>query len=127
VVLTGVGLITPAGYGDAAVEALQNGEMLTQRPAAIDHATLAELLQARRVRRMSDYVKLSLAATRLALDDAALDDAALTDPRTGALLGTAHGSADYCARYYHQLVAEGSKRPMPCFSPKGSPTPGRPT
>jgi 3-oxoacyl-[acyl-carrier-protein] synthase II len=107
VVLTGIGLVTPDGHGEDALQALHANALRDQPPPPIDPDALGQLVQARRVRRMSDYVKLSLAATRLAMEHAGLDQAALDNPRTGALLGTTHGSADYCAQYYHQIVAEG--------------------
>ncbi len=59
-------------------------------------------LNARRVRRLSGYVKLTLAATALALADAGL-----SDPDTAVLLGTAHGSSAFAASYYRGLVTGG--------------------
>ncbi|HMB94546.1 MAG TPA: beta-ketoacyl synthase N-terminal-like domain-containing protein, partial [Tepidisphaeraceae bacterium] len=56
---------------------------------------------------MSDYVKLTLAATTLAVRDAGIVDAAEFAGNCAAVLGTTHGSSNYSISYYKQIVSEG--------------------
>ena len=82
---------------------------------------LAPLLNARRTRRVSQYVKLSLAATALALRDAGYTDAAPISPDTAVLLGSAHGSSAYAVDYYRGLVAGGFAAANPMLFAEGVP------
>jgi 3-oxoacyl-(acyl-carrier-protein) synthase len=56
-------------------------------------------LNARRVRRMSDYVKLTLAATALATRDAGVEANAEFLESCSVILGSTHGAANYCHSY----------------------------
>src|SRR4030095_10626820 len=75
------------------------------------------LLNARRVRRMSEYVKLTLAATALALKDAKLESA----EDASAILGSTHGSADFSATYYREIVRQGLIGANPVLFAEGVP------
>jgi 3-oxoacyl-[acyl-carrier-protein] synthase II len=77
------------------------------------------LLNARRVRRMSEYVKLSLAATTLAVRDAGFADAVPSD--TAVVIGTTHGSAAYCVDYYRRIVESGMTAANPMLFAEGVP------
>ena len=80
---------------------------------------VAALLTARRTRRLSDYVKLTLAATTLALRDAGLADG--VPPDTAVLLGTAHGSSAHAVDYYRGLVEHGLAAANPVLFAEGVP------
>ena len=82
-------------------------------------AELLALLNARRVRRLSEYVKLTLAATTLALRDAGYADGIPSD--TAVLLGTTHGSSAYAADYYRGLIAHGLAAANPVQFAEGVP------
>jgi 3-oxoacyl-[acyl-carrier-protein] synthase II len=84
-------------------------------------AQLLPLLNARRVRRLSDYVKLTLAATALALRDAGFTGAAPVPTDTAVLLGTAHGSFGYAFEYYRALVDGGFVAANPMLFAEGVP------
>ena len=83
-------------------------------PGGLD---IGHLLQARRVRRMSEYAKLSLAATTLAYRDAGIDDIAAFGESCSAVLGTMHGASNYCERYYRRIgeggIAAATPIPLP--------------
>jgi 3-oxoacyl-[acyl-carrier-protein] synthase II len=85
----------------------------------IDEQRYLHLLNARRVRRMSEYVKLSLAATTLAVRDAGFADAVPGD--TAVVIGTTHGSAAYCVDYYRQIVESGMTAANPMLFAEGVP------
>jgi 3-oxoacyl-[acyl-carrier-protein] synthase II len=79
------------------------------------------LLNARRVRRMSDYVKLSLAATALAFTDAGVTDIPAFAETCSAVLGSTHGSANYSRDYYRQIVNDGIPAANPMLFAEGVP------
>ncbi|MEM9882068.1 MAG: beta-ketoacyl synthase N-terminal-like domain-containing protein [Planctomycetota bacterium] len=126
--VTGVGVVTPDAVGcDAFVKHARSGREPTPGPVSDD--AYLHLLQARRVRRLSNYVKLSLAAARLAADDAGLDtlDEAQRDAFTAdcaAVLGTAHGSTKHSYAYYRGLVDEGYAAANPMLFAEGVPNAG---
>jgi 3-oxoacyl-[acyl-carrier-protein] synthase II len=123
VVITGVGAVIPGAIGNAAI-----AQRFTGR-APVDLAqlrTLAEeeltpLLNARRVRRMSEYVKLLLTAATFAINDAAVSGLDGCDAPWPALLGTMHGSAAYSETYYRQVVSEGIAAANPMLFAEGVP------
>ncbi|MCH7798887.1 MAG: hypothetical protein IID28_10650 [Planctomycetes bacterium] len=110
VLITGVGVIAPGVVGNEALtNRLESSPVprLTEDTGSVDDAIIADLVQARRVRRMSPYAKLMLAATQIAMDDAGIDDAKAFAAECGALLGSTHGAPSYSETYYRQIVGEG--------------------
>lgn len=126
VVITGVGTVMgDAIGGEAFVERLEREtpvDLATVR--GVDGRALAELIQARRVRRMSGYVRLSLAATGLAMRDAAVEDVAAFGAEAAGILGTVHGSTAYSTQCYQQLVEEGLAAANPMLFAEGVPNAG---
>jgi 3-oxoacyl-[acyl-carrier-protein] synthase II len=124
VFISGIGVILPGAVGN---EAFVQSLRLSKDPRTItDSGPIPEsqyihLLNARRVRRMSDYVKLTLAATMLACQDASIDDIPGFAETCGAILGTAHGSTNYCEQYYGQIVREGINAANPMLFAEGVP------
>ncbi|HWB52960.1 MAG TPA: beta-ketoacyl-[acyl-carrier-protein] synthase family protein [Tepidisphaeraceae bacterium] len=109
VAITGIGVVLPGAVGNQAlIEMLsQDSPALNADTGSVSEDQYLHLLNARRVRRMSDYVKLSLAAATLATRDAGIaDDPALLQD-CSVLLGTTHGSSNYSVEYYRQIVAQG--------------------
>ena len=110
VLITGIGVILPGIIGNDALVA----RLTANAPPAwnanaggVPEAELLGLLSARRVRRMSDYVKLTLAAATLACRDAGIDDVPAFAADCAAILGTLHGSVNYSTDYYRQIVKDG--------------------
>lgn len=124
VFVTGVGVVFPGAVGNNAFIARLNEKSpapVTQDTGPLGDEAIAHLLNARRVRRMSEYVKLSLAATALAYRDAAIDDPASFSETCSAILGSTHGSANYSADYYGQIVREGISAANPLLFAEGVP------
>ena len=124
VFVTGVGVVLPGAVGNDAFVARLNDpspSRVDRDSGSLPEDAYLPLLNARRVRRMSDYVKLSLAATALAYRDAGIDDAAAFSQTCSAVLGTTHGSANYCADYYGQIVREGIFAANPMLFAEGVP------
>jgi 3-oxoacyl-[acyl-carrier-protein] synthase II len=124
VLITGIGIVLPNAIGTEAF--LRH--LASAQPAAWlgDSGTLPEdqyvhLLNARRVRRMSDYVKLTLAATTLACSDAAVTPGGDRADAWAAILGSTHGSTAYCHAYYRQIVDEGMGAANPMLFAEGVP------
>ncbi|MFW6059256.1 MAG: beta-ketoacyl-[acyl-carrier-protein] synthase family protein [Phycisphaeraceae bacterium] len=126
VLITGVGIALPHAFGnDAFAQRMRDHtpSPLTTPPPPIDEALITDLLRTPRVRRMSDYVKLSLAVTHMACADAQLEEKHLGE-HTAAMLGTTHGSAAYCADYYRQIVEQGIEAANPMLFAEGVPNAG---
>lgn len=129
-VITGIGVVYPGAIGGGLQGAIRSGPGVE---LAVQDDALADLLKTRRVRRMSSFVKLALAATTLACRDAGIDDVAAypglpdrppTPDRLAAVLGTAHGSAQFSEDYYRQLVDEGVDGVNPLLFAEGVPNAG---
>jgi 3-oxoacyl-[acyl-carrier-protein] synthase II len=123
VFITGIGTVFPGAIGNEAMVRLlsQQSDPVTADTGTIDDADIIALLNARRVRRMSEYVKLSLAATMLCLRDAGLNDIPSFAENCAAILGTTHGSTNYCEQYYGQIVKEGVAAANPMLFAEGVP------
>ncbi len=73
---------------------------------------------------MSDYVKLTLAAATLACRDAGIDDLPAFAADCAAILGTMHGSVNFSADYYRQIVKEGLAAANPTLFAESVPNAG---
>ncbi len=125
VFITGIGVIAPGLVGR---EGLLH-RLASPQPAAaliqpIGEAALEGLLNARRVRRLSDYVKLQLVAATLAIRDAGIGELGELAAQFSAILGSAHGSANYSYNYYEQIVREGVMGANPMLFAEGVPNAG---
>lgn len=127
VAVTGIGVLLPGIVGYDQMPEHLNGdgfEPLHADAGSIADSDIAHLLNARRTRRMSEYVKLGLAATRLALDDAGVSDVAEFGSGCNAVLGTTHGSCGFSERYYRQIVDEGIESANTLLFAEGVPNAG---
>jgi 3-oxoacyl-[acyl-carrier-protein] synthase II len=126
VLITGIGMILPGIIGnDALLARLGNPVPAWNRDAGgVPDAELLGLLNARRVRRMSDYVKLTLAAATLACRDAGIEDLPAFAADCAAILGTMHGSVNFSADYYRQIVKEGLAAANPMLFAESVPNAG---
>lgn len=118
VAITGIGCVTPIGTG---VEGLWTGlraqrsavrtltrfdpsDWTSQIAAEIPSFEPRDFLTSKQVKRFDRYSQLSVAAARLALEDASLTEASLDRDRTGAMMGSALGGISFAeseaARYY---------------------------
>lgn len=123
--ITGIGVVAPGCIGnDAFAQRVANREPAVAGPVAEDD--YLHLLNARRVRRLSDYVKLTLAAATLAFDDAQINEEQREDftANCAAILGTAHGSTHYSYDYYRGIVDDGLNTANPMLFAEGVPNAG---
>jgi len=125
VFVTGVGIILPGAVGNdefaALLAATEVGLEAPPRSGTVAEDRYAHLIHARRLRRMSDYVKLTLGATVIAFTDAHIPDIPIFAEGCSALLGTTHGSTGYCEAYYSQVVKEGIAAANPLLFAEGVP------
>lgn len=127
VLITGIGVVLPDGVGNEAfLRSFAGDDQNADRAVAdrIEPSEIEHLLSARRVRRMSDYAKLTLAATVAAFDDARIEDGGEFGASCAAVLGTTHGSSGYCLGYYGQIVEEGVDAANPMLFAEGVPNVG---
>lgn len=120
--ITGVGIVLPGALGHSAFveRALRPGPP-APLPQHIDDASLGDYLNVRRVRRLSQYVKFTLAAATMAVRDSRLDDDPARLSRAAAILATAHGSAGFCLEYYSQVISQGALAANPVLFAEGVP------
>jgi 3-oxoacyl-[acyl-carrier-protein] synthase II len=127
VFITGIGMVLPGAMSNEAVLAQLNrsGSAAWEKEwPRVEDAELEGLLNARRVRRMSEYVRLQLAAAALAVRDAGVEKDAGFFENCSAILGTMHGSATYSLTYYEQIVREGIEAANPMLFAEGVPNAG---
>ena len=116
-VITGVGVLLPGMIGnDAFVARVRSNERFDPTQTLTD-ADFEHLLNARRTRRMSAYVKMTLAAVSIACADAKLE----AGFSAAGILGSMHGSAAYSDEYYAQIVREGMPAANPMLFAEGVP------
>lgn len=130
VVITGIGAITPIGLG---VEGLWQG--LQRRESAVrcitrfdpsvfksriagevDDFWPGDHMEVRRSRRLDRFSQFSVAATRMALDDAALDPAREDPDRVGAMMGTALGGVAHGEEQYRNFIEGGPRAVDPALA-----------
>jgi 3-oxoacyl-[acyl-carrier-protein] synthase II len=122
VLITGAGFLSPGIVGNEALAArLSEPHPSSVRGGSMDEAEYAHLINARRMRRMSAYSKISLAATVLALKDAGITDVPLFAEECSVILGTTHGSASFCCEYYRPIVEQGMSAANPVLFAEGVP------
>ncbi len=121
--ITGVGAVAP-GRVTADQWQMRGGLAVKADTGETSEDLILPYLNARRVRRMSAYVTLSLAATALAMRDAGVEGDEAFAREAYAVLGTAHGSACYSADYYKQIVEEGLAAANPMLFAEGVPNAG---
>ncbi len=122
--ITGLGVVAPGGVGnDAFVRRLADtaSTRIVRDDPIIPGTALTDLIRSRRVRRMSDYVKLTLAASTLACRNAGIEPRSKATDRGCAVLGTSQGSAAYAHDCYVQIVAEGPAGANPMLFAEGVP------
>jgi 3-oxoacyl-[acyl-carrier-protein] synthase II len=126
VCITGVGVVLPGVIGSAALVArLKGGDRaLDFRNAVVSDDEIMHLLNARRVRRLSRYVKLTLAATALAMQHARVESGDAWCRSASAILGTTHASPSYLEDFYGQVVREGLASANPLLFAEGVPNAG---
>ncbi|CAN5826341.1 hypothetical protein BH11PLA1_BH11PLA1_00880 [soil metagenome] len=87
----------------------------------LEDSDLEGLVNARRTRRMSPYVRFTLAAAALGLRDAGIEVGDARLARAAGLLATMHGSPTFCLDYYEQIVREGVLAANPVLFAEGVP------
>jgi 3-oxoacyl-[acyl-carrier-protein] synthase II len=130
VVITGIGAITPIGLG---VEGLWQG--LLRRKSAVRCITRfdpsmfksriagevgdfspADHIEERRIRRLDRFSQFSVAATRMALDDAGLEPTQEDPDRIGATMGTALGGVAHGEGQYRNFMSGGPRAVDPALA-----------
>lgn len=121
VVITGLGPLTPIGSGvDALWAGLHRGKSAvrvldrfdaspfrTRIAAQVDDFRPEDYMERARVRRLERFAQFSVAATRLALEDAALDSDSADPEMVAVQMGTALGGLSYGESQLEKFVRGG--------------------
>ena len=122
VFVTGVGFILPGISGNEALLArLADDRPLTADTGAVPEDQFADLINTRRVRRLSDYVKVTLAAATAACRDAGIQDIPAFMRGSHGILGTMACSTSFCESYYRDIVERGIDAANPMLFAEGVP------
>lgn len=131
VVITGLGAITPIGIGKnefwQALVAGKSGIDKTTRFDASEYAAQVAgevkdfepttYIDKKEAKRMDRYTQFSVAATKLAIDDAKLDLDQEDRDRIGVIVGTGIGGIETMHQQYVTLFSKGPSRISPFFIP----------
>ena len=123
VVVTGIGAVTPIGTGvqglweglrreRSAVGSITRFDpsiFRSHNAAEVNDFVPADHMEAKRAKRLDRFGQFSVAAARLALDDAALDLAHEDRERIGAMMGTALGGVGYAEEQLARFLTQGLK------------------
>jgi 3-oxoacyl-[acyl-carrier-protein] synthase II len=121
VAVTGIGAITPIGTGveglweglgrcESAVRTVDRFDpspFRTHVAAQVDGFEPTDYMDRSRARRTERYAQFSLAASRMALEDAGVDPAAEDPDRAGVLMGSALGGVAYGENQFTSYVHKG--------------------
>jgi 3-oxoacyl-[acyl-carrier-protein] synthase II len=121
VVITGIGALTPIGTGveglweglkrrESAVQKIDRFDpspFRTQIAAQVNDFDPADYMDAQRVRRTERYAQFSIAASRLAIEDAGLRPEAEDPDRVGVQMGSALGGVAYGEGQFTSYVQNG--------------------
>ncbi len=123
--ITGYGLMLPgiSSISTLLEKFLETSGMVVPcgEAALVSDEEFAQVLNVRRVRRMSMYVKLMLSSVALAIKHSGLEGDTSRLEHASAMLASTHGSAGFCAEYYTQIVREGVLGANPVLFAEGVP------
>ncbi|MCX7966575.1 MAG: beta-ketoacyl-ACP synthase II [Syntrophorhabdaceae bacterium] len=131
VVITGVGLVTPCGIGiDNVWQDILNGKsgishitrfdttnFETKIAGEVKNFNPEDYIPPKEIRRMDLFIQYSLAATKIAMEDAGLDMRKEDSERVGVVVGTGLGGLPTLEKYHSILLERGPGRISPFFIP----------
>ncbi len=129
VLITGIGAITPIGAGADGLRAgVRRGVSAVRRITRFDPAPFSsqiaaevdgfdgrDFIEARALRRLDRFAQFSVAAARLALDDAGLEQSGCGDT-TGVYLGSALGGVAFAEEQHQRYLAGGARAVSPALA-----------
>jgi 3-oxoacyl-[acyl-carrier-protein] synthase II len=130
VAVTGIGCVTPIGNGARGLwEGLQKRESSVRRLSRFDPSPFRSRIAAQvedfepldhmernRAKRLDRFAQFSLAAARLALDDAELDPTAVDGDRVAIQIGSALGGVAYAEEQYQRYLTGGVRAVNPLLA-----------
>ena len=131
VVVTGLGVVSPIGTGEAFWSGLIEGRSGAGPIASFDASDLpvriacevsdfeaTDFISAKEASRTDRFTHLALAASALAAEEAGLDDVTVDPGRTGCVIGSGIGGLQTIVTEHDALLAGGPRRVSPFMVPK---------
>ena len=130
-VITGVGLISPIGFGRqqfwsalcegrSGIRPIEGWSVQPGRPrlaAQVRDFAAREFITSSHLRRMDRLSRMIVAASRMALDDGRLSLNRLSPDRLGVVVGSAFGNISESVRYLERVFAKGPAAASPMVFP----------
>lgn len=108
IVVSGIGMIGPGGFGRAAVMEAFPAAPRAAGTGRVSEFALDEYLEGGRAfRRVSGATKFALAAMARAVGDAGFSVQAFGGSDAGIIVGITHGGAPYSVQFHRELMLEG--------------------
>src|SRR5512143_1836576 len=131
VVITGVGVISPIGFGrqqfwsalcegGSGVRPIEGWSVQAGRPslaAQVPDFAAREFITSSHLRRMDRLSRMIVAASRMALDDGRLNLSRLSPDRLGIVVGSAFGNVSESVRHLERVFSKGPAAASPMVFP----------
>jgi 3-oxoacyl-[acyl-carrier-protein] synthase II len=131
IVITGIGVITPIGIGNAEfAKALKEGKSgasrieyfdvsaySTQFAASVKGFNPEQFIEKKKVKKMAKFTQFGFAAAKLAVEDSGLDLSKEDLSKIGVITGTGIGGLDVIEKEEQALLTKGPRRVSPFLIP----------
>jgi 3-oxoacyl-[acyl-carrier-protein] synthase II len=131
VVITGVGVVTPIGIGNAEfTKALKEGKSgvynidsfdtrayTTRFAAIVKNFDPEQFIEKKKIKKMAKFTQLGFAAAKIAIEDSDLDLSEEDLSRIGVITGTGIGGLDIIEEQEQSLLIKGPRRVSPFLIP----------
>lgn len=113
-VVSGIGVVGPDGFGRHAVVRAYPGSPAASSVLRVPEFSLEDRLAGGRAfRRVSGATKFALAAMALAVDDARFSPETFGGESAGLIVTITHGGAPYSVRFHREMLLDGALRASP--------------
>lgn len=131
IVITGVGVVTPIGIGNAEftkalkegksgaynIESFDTSAYTTRFAAIVKDFDPEQFIEKKKIKKMAKFTQFGFAAARMAVEDSGLDLSKEDLSRIGVITGTGIGGLDVIEEEEQALLSKGPRRVSPFLIP----------